>query len=257
MKDKKLLSPKLLVCLALNVIAAGCILFGKWVELDFYFTATSFSLVKIYKSFSTLRGEIDWVFEYAPEMKTAFTLLIVVLYGVLALGIVTLYKTLRDGWYGIIRGWFFNYSIALSLGVLLVLLALNLLLEEEFEISYWIFQLMPGLYGALATGLAGTLVIRKMPENPISIDSGSAVLDKAKQTAQDAKQAVARAMQARGTVCPKCGEVSPDAASQFCTHCGARLHVELHCKNCGKTLRGDMKFCPACGASVKEPDKGV
>lgn len=47
--------------------------------------------------------------------------------------------------------------------------------------------------------------------------------------------------------CPKCGAKTP--RGKFCVECGTAL--VSHCKNCGKELPTDVKFCPECGQKVQ------
>jgi uncharacterized Zn finger protein (UPF0148 family) len=62
--------------------------------------------------------------------------------------------------------------------------------------------------------------------------------------------------------CPSCGAPA-DESTVFCSNCGARVDAEAAsgpagaepetsaCPSCG-ALCGDVKFCPECGAKIKE-----
>ncbi len=49
--------------------------------------------------------------------------------------------------------------------------------------------------------------------------------------------------------CPNCG--APQATNaKFCPECGAKLKDGQHCSQCGAKLTSGAKFCPECGAKV-------
>src|SRR5205085_2601286 len=40
--------------------------------------------------------------------------------------------------------------------------------------------------------------------------------------------------------------------ANFCGNCGTRLVPEVACPNCGRENPADLRFCPGCGAGLKE-----
>ena len=54
-------------------------------------------------------------------------------------------------------------------------------------------------------------------------------------------------IEARTTVCPKCGK--PAGEGKFCNNCGAPLGLNK-CPNCGAPVAIGLKFCGECGSPV-------
>ncbi len=49
--------------------------------------------------------------------------------------------------------------------------------------------------------------------------------------------------------CPNC-EAPLAANAKFCPECGAQLKEKIFCTECGASLTPNTKFCPACGTKV-------
>ena len=53
-----------------------------------------------------------------------------------------------------------------------------------------------------------------------------------------------------GTSCPKC-EAPLESNSKFCPNCGAQLKEKKCCSGCGAKLTTNAKFCPECGKKIE------
>ena len=49
--------------------------------------------------------------------------------------------------------------------------------------------------------------------------------------------------------CPEC-ETPLGTNAKFCPNCGAKVKNEQHCTECGAILQPDAKFCADCGKKV-------
>lgn len=55
-------------------------------------------------------------------------------------------------------------------------------------------------------------------------------------------------------VCDKCGKTFADDA-KFCPHCGAEVRQKvMYCTNCGRPLDPSKEFCMGCGKRVREKE---
>lgn len=71
----------------------------------------------------------------------------------------------------------------------------------------------------------------------------------AKMSAEDKKLSESNWRETIRASCPDCG--SPLATNaKFCPECGARLKNERHCTECGTLLQPGAKFCAECGTKA-------
>lgn len=71
----------------------------------------------------------------------------------------------------------------------------------------------------------------------------------AAMAAEDKKLAKEAWRETIRATCPSC-QKPLDANAKFCPECGARVRQALHCAECGARIPPNAKFCPECGAKV-------
>lgn len=245
-------SLKLLLCLAVDLVLVGCILFGEWISVNYYLGTTGTGLVEIYKFLSRITNYIS-----TSDYDGVMILVGILVYAFLAFGIWVIWDTLSDAFHGNCSSSLCSYAIILSATIILIVFLTNLAIEKEIDLGD-IFGISSGCYITLALGIFGRLLIDKMPDDVqipcedrletmkssvISVLSGS---EPAVAKASDevvAHEAKTETM----PYCPKCGKAAKDKESAFCSNCGTKLITDIVCNSCGKKLDVTVHFCPSCG----------